>query len=242
MKSALIIGGNSDIAKALTIKLLKDGYNVSSASRNIKELKIFKSKIGKKFNNKINLIQFDIMSQVSQNNLILSLKPVPKLIIFAIGDLGNEQKLKDNLILLKKNLDVNFTNQAFLIYRIINLLKKKNGKGKILIISSVAGLRGKKSNYIYGAAKSAMNIFAEGLRQEYNPNIKVLLAVLGFVNTKMTKHLKLPKLLTASPVQIADRLFDQIKKSKDEYIPFRWRVIFFILNLLPTFIYKKLRL
>ena len=109
------------------------------------------------------------------------------------------------------------------------------------MISSVAGDRGRASNYIYGTAKGAVSIFLQGLRNRLSSsNVNVLTIKPGFVDTPMTSHL--PKnFLYAKPELVGEQIYDAISKQKDiVYIPKFWRLIMFMIKHIPEFIFKKL--
>ncbi|MBN8787909.1 MAG: SDR family NAD(P)-dependent oxidoreductase, partial [Terrimonas sp.] len=108
-------------------------------------------------------------------------------------------------------------------------------------ISSVAGERGRQNNYIYGSAKAGFTAYLSGLRNKlYKDNVHVVSVLPGFVYTKMTEHLKLPKLLTATPEDVATYTYNAIIKRKDIiYIKWFWKWIMFIIKCIPETIFKK---
>ncbi|HEY2727571.1 MAG TPA: SDR family NAD(P)-dependent oxidoreductase, partial [Parafilimonas sp.] len=119
---------------------------------------------------------------------------------------------------------------------------KKNGT--IVGISSVAGERGRQSNYIYGSAKAGFTAYLSGLRNRlYHDNVHVLTVLPGFVNTKMTAELNLSPLLTASPEQVADAVETAIRKKKNViYVKWFWKWIMKIIKNIPEGMFKKKKL
>lgn len=117
------------------------------------------------------------------------------------------------------------------------------GKGVIAVIGSVAGDRGRASNYLYGAAKAAVETFASGLRARlFAIGVHVLLVKPGFVATPMTAHLPLPSMLTSSADQAAADIFKAINKRKDVlYTAWFWAWIMLIIRWLPAVIFKRLK-
>ena len=111
-------------------------------------------------------------------------------------------------------------------------------------ISSVAGDRGRASNYIYGSAKSGLNAFLSGLRNRLYPyGINVMTVTPGYVNTKMTLGLKLPKSLTTSPTKVAYFIYKAYKEKKDVlYVLPIWKLIMIIIMMIPESIFKKMKL
>ena len=115
--------------------------------------------------------------------------------------------------------------------------------GCIAVISSVAGDRGRQSNYIYGTAKGALTLFLQGLRNRLaRSNVQVLTLKPGFVDTPMTAHLK-KGLLFVSPETIAKGILRSIQKKKNEvYLPWFWYFIMKIIKTIPEFIFKRMKL
>ncbi len=114
--------------------------------------------------------------------------------------------------------------------------------GQVIIISSVAGDRGRQSNYPYGAAKAALSAFASGLRNRFaKQGVHVMTVKPGFIDTPMTWGMKSP--LIASPDYVARKIIDAAEKNKDVvYVPFFWRFIMLIICSIPERIFKKLSL
>jgi short-subunit dehydrogenase len=121
---------------------------------------------------------------------------------------------------------------------------EKRGSGIIIGISSVAGDRGRASNYIYGSAKAAFTTYLSGLRNRFSSKgIQVITVKPGYVNTKMTENYKLPKILTAQPIQVGTDIWKAFAKKRDIiYSLWFWRWIMVIIKLIPEFLFKKLKL
>ena len=119
---------------------------------------------------------------------------------------------------------------------------EKNKNGFIVGVSSVAGDRGRKANYIYGSSKAAFSAYLSGLRNRlFESKIQVLTVKPGFVATKMTDGLDLPEKLTAQPEEVAKDIFVAQQKGKDIlYTKGIWRLIMLIIKHIPEFIFKKL--
>lgn len=116
------------------------------------------------------------------------------------------------------------------------------GHGTLAVIGSVAGDRGRPSNFLYGAAKSSVEAFASGLRGTlFKRGVNVLLIKPGFVATAMTAGLGLPEKLTATPEQVARNIVNAIDRKKAVvYTPWFWQIIMLIIKSIPTFIFKRL--
>ena len=118
------------------------------------------------------------------------------------------------------------------------------GKGTIAVIGSVAGDRGRSSNYLYGSAKAAIEAFASGLRVRlFKTGVHLLLIKPGFVLTAMTAELKLPALLTASPERVAKDICRAVDRRADVlYTPWFWGVIMWAVRRIPSSLFKRMRL
>jgi short-subunit dehydrogenase len=108
----------------------------------------------------------------------------------------------------------------------------------------VAGERGRQSNYFYGSAKAGFTAYLSGLRNRlFTEKVHVLTVKPGFVYTKMTENLPLPKLLTAVPEDVAKVVYSGVMKKKNVvYVKWFWRWIMLIIKSIPEFMFKKMKL
>ena len=116
--------------------------------------------------------------------------------------------------------------------------------GTIIGLSSVAGERGRQSNFIYGSAKAGFTAYLSGLRNYlYDKKVNVLSVIPGFMATKMTEGMPLNPKLTASPKQAANCIYKDYKNKKNVvYVLPIWWVIMMIIRNIPEFIFKRLKL
>ena len=123
----------------------------------------------------------------------------------------------------------------------LNILEKKR-KGFLIVISSVAGDRGRPSNYFYGSAKAALNAYLSGLRSRlYSKNIDVMIVKPGYVKTKMIAAIETPNFLTVSPDFAAKEIYKaHLTKKETIYIKSLWRLIMLIIRNIPSGIFKRL--
>jgi len=163
-----------------------------------------------------------------------------ELALLAHGVLGDQQQAEASYPNTEAILGTNFMAPVSLITWLANYFEASH-QGTLAVISSVAGDRGRKSNYVYGASKGALSIFVDGVRNRIDrAGVHVLTIKPGFVATPMTAHL--PKnALFAQPSKIAAGIFDAIKNRKDVvYVPAFWAIIMLILRMIPRRIFKKL--
>lgn len=138
-------------------------------------------------------------------------------------------------------LHTNFTSAASLLTRLANRLEQR-GRGCLIVVTSVAGDRGRKSNYVYGTAKGALSLFCQGLRNRLaSKGVQVLTVKPGFIDTPMTKEIeKKPRMLWATAEQVAADMIHAQKKGKDViYSRWFWRYILLVIQHIPERIFKK---
>lgn len=164
------------------------------------------------------------------------------IVLVAYGSLGDQPACETDVDLALQELNTNCLSVISLLTLLANVLEKQ-ASGCIAVISSVAGDRGRQSNYIYGTAKGALTIFLQGLRNRLDrKGVHVLTIKPGFVNTPMTQDFK-KGLLWVSPDNIAKGIENAIKRKKDTvYLPFFWRYIMLIIKLIPENIFKRMSL
>jgi hypothetical protein len=241
MGYVLIIGAKSDIAKAVAKIYAENGYNLYLAARKSSELHNFANDIKIRNQKDVKCIDLDILNYVSHQSFYNSLEEKPIGVISVVGYLGEQEKAQNDFEEAQKIMDTNYTGVVSILNIVANDFEK-NKNGFIVGISSVAGDRGRKSNFIYGSAKAAFTTYLSGLRNRlFSSNVQVLTVKPGFVATKMTEGLDLPKKLTAQPEEVAQDIFKAQQTGKDVlYTKWFWRWIMFIIKNVPEFQFKKM--
>ena len=234
MSLILIIGGNSDIGYASAKIFAKNKYDVHLVSRNIEQLNIKKKEIVNLYNVKCKITCMDLLEQDQINKFFKENTVSPKVILIASGFLQPEEKKIENIVRINYLAPLEFIEKSLDKYQSQEILKTVIG------ISSVAGERGKKNNNIYSSAKSGFSCYLDGLRQKiYNKGIHVITVKPGWVNTKMTKGLNLPKFMTVNSAYVGNKIFNSYKSKKNTlYVPGYWSIIMFVYKLVPEFIFK----
>ena len=234
MSYILILGSTSDIAKATAREYAKHGYDLYLAARNSDELKEFVDDITIRTQRTIKLVELDILDYKSHQAFYNSLDEKPLGVISAIGYLGEQEKAQEDFTEAQQIMDTNYTGIVSLFNIIANDFEKRKS-GFIIGISSVAGDRGRKSNYIYGSAKAAFTAYLSGLRNRlYDAQVHVLTVKPGFVATKMTKGMSLPEKLTAQPEEVAEDIYKAQQKGKNVlYTKWMWRYVMLVIKMIP---------
>ena len=160
------------------------------------------------------------------------------LVLLAHGVLGDQPAAERDYFAAEPILVTNFLSAVSLLTWLANYFESQ-GRGTMAVISSVAGDRGRKSNYVYGASKAALNAFLSGLRNRCDRSgVQVLTIKPGFVATPMTAHVPRNRLF-ATPEQVAHGILKAIRTRKDVvYVPWFWRPIMAIIKAVPERIFK----
>ena len=242
-KTLLILGGRSDIAQETALEFAAHGFDIILAARNCGSLGSVKSDLEIRHGITVFLAEFDAAEYASHTGFYTNLPATPDVALYAIGSLGEQQKAERNWTEAEQIIDSNYTGGVSILSIIANDFETRDG-GTIIGISSVAGERGRASNYIYGSAKAGFSTFMAGLRHRLaKSKVRVLTVKPGFVATKMTAEMELPEMLTAKPEQLAKAMFKACKSGKRilYYFPV-WRQIMFFIKNVPEFLFEKTKL
>lgn len=243
LHNIIVIGATSGIAQAVCRLLAERHCRLLLAARDADKLAAVEADLKVRGAEVVGTGLADLTDTASHAELIASawqlLGSVDAAII-AYGVLGDQKEGERNWEAAAAILNVNFTSVASLVMHLANRFEKQ-GFGQIVAIGSVAGDRGRKTNYLYGAAKGAVETLLEGVRHRLAPQgIEVLLVKPGFVDTPMTAHLPRSPLF-ASADKVARSIVSGMDKGKSTiYVPFFWRPIMLIIRLLPEPIFNRL--
>jgi decaprenylphospho-beta-D-erythro-pentofuranosid-2-ulose 2-reductase len=239
----LILGANSDMAIACAKRYAKSGYNIYLASRNVSECEKTATDVSVRFQVEALALKFDARDFYSHARFYNELPAKPLGVIVAFGMMHEQSAAQNDFSLAQDMMEANYMG-AVSILEIIAADFEQRMSGFITAISSVAGDRGRQSNYIYGSTKAALTAYLAGLRHRLAPaGVNVLNVKPGFVATKMTANLDLPEKLTAQPEQVADNIFKAIENKKSTiYVKPVWRLIMLIIIHIPNFVFHKTKL
>jgi short-subunit dehydrogenase len=162
--------------------------------------------------------------------------------LVAHGTLTDQAAAQRDVALVARDFQTNFLSAASILTIVANHFEIQ-GAGTIVVISSVAGERGRQSNYVYGSAKAALTAFASGLRNRLAPRgVTVITVKPGFVDSPMTAHL--PKnALFARADDVGRRIYRALERKEDVvYVPFFWALIMFAVRGVPERLFKRLKM
>lgn len=244
MKNILILGSNSDIGQACAYRFAKEGYNIILATRTVDAHQTnLAADLNIRFEVKVINIYFDALKTDLHDEFYTSLPFSPDIVISVFGSLGKQNQAQNDFKQSRLILDSNLTGNISLLGIVANDMEQRK-TGTIICLSSVAGLRGRQSNYLYGTAKAGLTTFLSGLRNRlYSSGVNVITVIPGFMQTKMIDNIPTPGILTATPEEVAQRIWKAfVKKKNVVYVYGRWRWIMLIIRIIPETIFKRLKL
>lgn len=243
MNYVLILGAGSDVGIALAHHYAAKGFGIVAAGRNRATLEPVCSDLRIRYQVDVQFKVFDARDFQSHDTFVAGLPESTLLTICVFGFLGDQETAFHSWEESLRILESNYTGAVSILNRIA-LSYEGKGEGTIVGISSVAGDRGRQSNFIYGSAKAGFTAYLSGLRNRLAPKgIRVITVKPGFIATRMTAHLTLPKPLTATPAKVAIAIGKAVSGKRDVvYVLWMWRWIMLIIRSIPEGIFKKLKL
>lgn len=245
MKSILIIGANSAIAKATARLYAEQEDAIYLLGRDTEQLVLQKADLTLRGANSVAFAAFDATDFASHEAIVATaLESLGHfdIVLISHGSLPDQALCERDFDAALEAFNVNALSViSVLNYVVKPMLERRDGC--IAVVTSVAGDRGRRSNFIYGAAKAMVSTYLQGLRGRlFSHNVTIVDIKPGFVDSPMTAHL--PKgALWAQPEQIAQRIVNGIEKKRATlYAPGFWRLIMFVVRSVPEVIFKRLKL
>ncbi len=243
-KTMLLVGATSDIGRATALQYAQAGWQVLLAARNVEAARREAEDITTRTGAEVGVHRLDILETDRFEAFIYELPTLPDTVACVVGELGDQARAQTDLDHATLLLRSNFEGPALLLGLFAeHFLVRRSGC--LIGVSSVAGDRGRGSNYIYGAAKAGFTAFLSGLRNRLAPaGHRVITVKPGFVRTRMTAGMKLPPLLTAEPEEVGRAIFAAAEKGRADVIYVRpvWRMVMTTIGLIPETLFKRLRL
>ncbi|HEX8707282.1 MAG TPA: SDR family oxidoreductase [Pyrinomonadaceae bacterium] len=241
----LILGATSAIARATAASFAARGYSLFLAGRDLAELERLASDLRIRYGTEVRCGHFDAEDYPAHARFLKEARAEMgglRGVLLAFGYLGDQalalgDERERELIVAR-----NFTGAVSVLEHCAAALEEEGG-GFIIGISSVAGDRGRQSNYIYGSAKGALAIYLQGLRNRLaRGGVHVMTVKPGFVDTAMTYGME-GLFLVASPRYIGERIVRAVEKGRDiVYLPWFWRYLMLVIRLIPEPAFKRLKL
>lgn len=244
-RPVLILGATSAIARATANALAEKGYSLYLASRDEQELGRIAQDLRVRYHTDVQTGFYDI-DNLERNPLFFQqvLQRTGELegVILAIGELGKQTAAIHDFNEAEKIIRRNYVGACAILTPCADYMEKLK-KGFIVAITSVAGDRGRQSNYVYGSAKGGLTIFLQGLRNRLSASgVQVMTVKPGFVDTAMTFGLP-GMFLVAQPSQVGNAIVRGIEKKKNEiYVPWFWSTIMGVIKCIPERLFKNMKL
>jgi short-subunit dehydrogenase len=235
----LILGATSGIAKPLALEFARRGFDLVLAGRDQEEMQTIAADARVRCGVKTELLEFSALDYDSHDAFWQSCGEIDGVVV-AFGVMTSQPEAERDWEKCRVMLESNYNATVSILNRIALDFETRQ-RGFIAVISSVAGDRARRSNYIYASAKSGVSAYAEGLRARLYPHgVSVTTIKPGPVDTGMTWGAdKLP--LLAPPEKVASDIYRGIRrKAEVVYTPAPWRVLMTILRLVPAWIWKRM--
>lgn len=227
---------------AIAHRLAADGHDVQLAARGADRLGAEKADLELRHRVRVSLHEWDALAPDAVT-LPDALPGLPGIVVCAVGVLGDQAGAERDAGTAQLILRSNLEGPALVLGELANRFEAR-GSGVIVGISSVAGDRGRASNYVYGAAKAGFTTFLSGLRNRLaGKGVHVLTVLPGFVATRMTEGLDLPARLTTTPEAVADRVARAIVRRRNViYVKPLWALVMAVIRNIPEPIFKRTRI
>ena len=243
----LILGAQSAIAQAFAHRLAPQVSSLTLAGRDAEELERIAADLRIRHGARVYVQHFDALEFGQHQPLVdQCVERAGGLdgVVLCHGWLCDQQQAQEDFATARRAIDVNFTSCVSLLNAVAAYLANQ-GRGTIVAISSVAGDRGRQSNYVYGSAKAALSVFLQGLRNRLAAHgVHVLTVKPGFVDTPMTHGLINPDSpLVASPQQVAVAIERAVRHRRNTvYAPAFWWWIMTAIRCIPEPLFKRMKL
>jgi short-subunit dehydrogenase len=244
----LILGATSAMARAYATLLVREGHGIILAARDQDEVGRIADDLRVRWNAEVAVYNFDALDFASHeaffNQCVHLLgKPLGGVVLF-YGFMPDQKLAEHDWELCRRTIDTTFTSAVSVLNIAANYFEGQR-KGFICGVSSVAGDRGRQSNYIYGSAKAGLTAYLQGLRNRlFHSGVAVITVKPGFTDTAMTWGLLKPgSPLVASPEQVARDIHRATISKRDVvYTLWFWRVIMTIICTIPERLFKRMKM
>lgn len=245
MKRVCIVGATSAIAHATAKRFAAAGDRLFLVARDADKLRSVAEDLTVRGAEQVDTFVLDVNDFERHTELLDAATEALgglDVIFVAHGTLPDQKAAEADVDTTLHELTTNTLSTIALLTPVAERFERQR-RGTIAVISSVAGDRGRQSNYVYGTAKAAVSTFLSGLRNRlFDAGVAVVTVKPGFVDTPMTAHL--PKnVLFASADDVGARIYEAIVKGEDVvYVPWFWRFIMLVIKLIPEPLFKRMNL
>lgn len=246
-KKIVIVGATSAIAEhcarlwvgAGAVDLTLIGRDAGRLERTVADLKV------RSAHSSFHIDQTDFLDEAAIQRVVDGAceQGVPDMVLIAHGALPDQEVCQSSLQACREALEINGISPVLFAEAFARQMASA-GRGMLALIGSVAGDRGRKSNYVYGSAKGMVERYAQGMQHRFaGSGVKVVLLKPGPTDTPMTSHLKVQGAKLAPVEQVAAQIVSAIEQGQAvAYVPGKWRLIMSVIRHMPSFIFNKLNI
>ncbi|MCB1388091.1 MAG: SDR family oxidoreductase [Rhodobacteraceae bacterium] len=240
---ALILGATSDMARACAHRYAREGFALQLAGRDAAALEADAADLRLRHRVEVSVHRFDVLDAPAFAPFLDALPALPDTALCAVGIMGTQRDNETDIEAASVVMRTNYEGPALLLGLLAERMASR-GHGTLIGISSVAGDRGRASNYVYGSAKAGFTAFLSGLRNRLSrTDVRVITVKPGFVATRMTEGMDLNPRLTAQPDEVAEAIWQAEKHRRDViYVKPVWRLVMGIITSLPEWLFKRTKL
>lgn len=241
--AVLILGARSDIGRAVAHRFAAEGHPIQLAARHAQALEADRADLEIRYRVAVSLHEFDALVTEKHAGFVEALPALPDIAVCVVGLMGQQDESERNGAAAARVIRSNHEGPASILAELANRFEAR-GRGTLVGVSSVAGDRGRASNYVYGSAKAGFSAFLSGLRNRLaKRGVHVVTVLPGFVATQMTEGMELPPRLTAQPEEVAKAIFIAVARRRDiVYVRPVWRFVMMIVRGIPEWIFKRTRI
>ncbi|WP_236794881.1 SDR family NAD(P)-dependent oxidoreductase [Amycolatopsis sp. GM8] len=241
--TVLVLGGRSEIGLAVAQRLVEPGRTIVLAARRSDDLDEQEALLRKAGAENVARVEFDADDLARHrpvlDDVIARHGPLD-VVVVAFGILGNQQRAETDAAHAAAVVHTDYLAHVHVLTEIVNVLRAQE-HGRIVVFSSVAGVRVRKANYVYGSAKAGLDGFASGLADTLHGGpVRLLLVRPGFVIGRMTEGMT-PAPFSSTPDQVADATVAALRRGRGEvWVPAVLRPVYFVMRLLPRIVWRRL--
>lgn len=247
-RSYLVLGATSRIARAISQTLAAPGTDFVLVARDGEELERCAADLRIRSGCRVVTQRFDALDFASHSKWVEEWCQLaggaPDGVVLAFGHLPDPEQARTDAAEASRTIAINFTSAASLLTLLAARMADR-GDGWIVGISSVAGDRGRQSNYVYGSAKAGLTTYLDGLRSRLQPlDVHVLTVKPGFVDTPMLRsQMAGPSRMIATPERVARDIERALRRRRNTlYTPWYWRIIMLVIRAIPEPLFKRMKL
>ena len=242
--TVLLLGGRSEIGLEVTERLVREGArSVCLAARRSAELDAEEARLRAAGATDVTRVEFDADDVAAHDEVlarVLTAERPVSVAVLAFGVLGDQARAEDDAAHALAVVHTDYVAQVSVLTHLARRMRAQ-GSGRIVVFSSVAGMRVRRANYVYGSAKAGLDGFAGGLADAlHGSGVRLLLVRPGFVIGRMTAGMS-PAPLSSTPGQVADAVADALRRDRDVvWVPGTLRPLFALMRLLPRAVWRRM--